>query len=193
MNWKEALELAQQQPPFVDRMKRRCREIENITVSLTSNYTQPLEQVRGLGWIYPSDQELASIILGDDQQHIYTYSNQIQQQLPEIIKLLRHNPNTRRALIQLSHNQVGQQRHVPAMIAAYVSVREEHLRLTIYARSIDLLVGLPANIYQSYILAKKISQEINKPLHKITFMINSAHIFEDYQEELEHVLNTQNP
>ena len=82
-----------------------------------------------------------------------------------------------------------QHQHLPCMITVYAAIREEQLHLTTYARSIDLLIGLPANLYQSYVLAQAISKELNTPLGSISFLINSAHIFKDYQKELHTILD----
>ena len=143
MNWRQALHAAKQQPGFTDRLKRRCRELQNVTIAFTQDYDEPLRAVRALGWHYPSNEELSSIMLAEHDQHLYTYSEQIHEQLPAVVQLLRDNPNTRRAVIHLTdaaHSQ--EQEHLPCMIAMYAAIRNDQLHLTTYARSIDLLIGL---------------------------------------------------
>lgn len=189
MTWRDALERARDQKPFTDRLKRRCHELQNITLTFTQDYHEPLRTVRGLGWHYPSDEELASIMLAEHDQHLYTYSEQIHEQLPGVVQLLRDNPNTRRAVIHLTDQRHAQrQEHLPCMIAVYAAVRDDKLHLTTYARSIDLFIGLPANLYQSHELAKHLAGKLSIPVGSVTFLINSAHIFDDYEEELTQVL-----
>lgn len=188
--WIEALKEANNQEAFTDRLKRRCKETPNLSITFSEGYEQPLKTVRGFGWVYPSNDELTSVMLAEDDQHLYTYSKNIHEQLPQTIQLLQENPNTRRAIIYLTDAQHSQaQEHQPCLIAAYCSVRNKQLHLTLYARSIDLFIGFPANLYQAYTLAKKVSTELNKPLGSVSFVINSAHIFEDYQQELQQVIN----
>lgn len=187
--WTDALKQALKQPAYADRLRRRCHEIQNLTLTLTNNYDQPLHAVRELGWIYPSDEELASIMLAQDDQHIYTYSAKIYEQLPKIITLLKENPNTRRAIIHLTDEEHSQQQeHQPCMVAIYAAIRDDKLHLTTYARSIDLFVGLPANLYQTSVVAKELASKLHKELGSITFLINSAHVFDDYLDELHQVL-----
>ena len=187
--WTNALKQALNQPAYADRLKRRCHEIQNLTLTFTKDYEQPLQAVRELGWIYPSNEELTSIMLSEDDQHIYTYSTKIYEQLPTTVQLLKENPNTRRAIIHLTDEKHSeQQEHQPCMIAMYAAIRDDKLHLTTYARSIDLFVGLPANLYQTTVVAKEIATQLHKELGSITFLINSAHVFNDYTEELNEVL-----
>ena len=190
-NWIDALIQANKQPAFTDRLKRTCKELPNLKLTFTDNYQQPLRTVRELGWIYPTNEELKSIMLSEENQHTYTYSKHIHEQLPETTALLKENPQTRRAIIHLTDAQHSkQQKHKPCMIALYVAIRNQELHVTMYARSIDLFIGLPANLYQTHIVAQQLAQQLNKPLASITFLINSAHIFQDYEQQLEHVIRS---
>jgi thymidylate synthase len=193
MNWKQLLIKARNQPGFPDRKQRTCHELRNAQITFTENFSGPLEQVRKLGWYFPTNQELESVFLQPDDYHRYTYTQHVTRQLPQLIKQLKENPHTRRAILYLTDEEHAQrQSHLPCLLNIWACIRQKSLHITVHARSIDLLIGLPANLYQVSVLAKEIAKQTQTPLASITFNISSAHVFSDYTEQLERITSLKN-
>jgi hypothetical protein len=190
--WTQALTSALKKEPFTDRLKRRCHEQEDLMLLFEHAPTlkKPLEMVSALGWYYPSPEELKSIILGEADPDIYPLSGRVRTQLPRIISLLQQRPETRRAVIQFASFEELQldQDNVPSLLTAHFRIRSGELHCTVHARSIDLLIGLPANLYQVGALSEHVANTLKIPFTRLVFFIGSAHVFEDYKEHLERIL-----
>ena len=183
-------------PGYIDRMKRVCHERTNLTITFpdAKDADGPLNVVRKLGWYYPSDAELESIILGNHDHHLYSFSSYIKDQLPGIKRLLTERPTTRRATLQLADFRGADlyDNHLPALISVQFMIRESKLNATIHSRSTDLLMGLPANLFQASMLNKHLAQELGVDEGSVSFFMNSAHVFQDYDEELA-LVHERNP
>ncbi|MFT4250619.1 MAG: thymidylate synthase [Candidatus Woesearchaeota archaeon] len=195
MNYEELLQTTRQQPGYADRKQRVCHELRNATITFTNNYEKPLQAVRSIGWHYPTNQELTSILLATDDLHQYTYAKHVHKQLPGLLEELTNNKHTRRAILYLTDYESSKQEiHQPCLLSLWAAIREDKLHITVHARSMDLLLGLPANLYQISVLAQTIAEHTRKELASITFSIASAHLFNDYEEELQTVIQTlKNP
>lgn len=187
--WIQAITDAQHTQGFADRAKRTCYELQNLQITFTEDFEKPLRNVRRLGWHFPSNEELQSVFLQADHTHRYTYAGHIRRQLPEMISLLSEQPNTRRAVMYLTDEQHSKnQSHLPCLLSIWAGIRNNKLSITVYARSIDLVLGLPANLYQISVLAHTIAKQTQTTLKEITFCIASAHIFDDYTQELDQLI-----
>lgn len=189
--WTELLSRALAQPAYTDRTGRACHELTDAYASFSaSDADGPLRRVRTLGWYYPSEEELRSIILDRDDQHLYTFGRTVHEQIPKVVEMLRQSPRTRRAHLQLADLQATDpsDEHVPCLISAHFS-SDDALHITVHARSIDLLVGLPANIYQAKALLEHVASLLKAQPGRVSFFINSAHVFSDYAEQLQSVLH----
>lgn len=62
---------------------------------------------------------------------------------------------------------------------------EEKLFITVYQRSADSNLGLPSDLYQTYLISKM----IDVPLGGITFFIGNAHIYENNVELTKQMLS----
>lgn len=187
--WKALIVQAQRQTGYTDQDGRTCHEIGDVAARFASPKEAKtlLRAIRSHGWYYPSDDELTSIILGEDEQHEYSYAASIHEQLPGVVALLADHPRTRRAVIIFS--QEGRDwANQPSLIYAYFRRKEGKLHITLHARSIDLLFGLPANAYHAATLLEYIAQQIGTDTGTVTIMMNSAHTFSEYDTHLKRVL-----
>jgi thymidylate synthase len=64
---------------------------------------------------------------------------------------------------------------LPCLSLMQFQIINNELYITVYQRSADSNLGLPSDIYQTYL----ISQLIDVPLAEITFFIGNAHIYEN--------------
>jgi len=62
---------------------------------------------------------------------------------------------------------------LPCLSLIQFQISDGELFITVFQRSADSNLGLPSDIYQAYLISKK----INIPLGNITFFIGNAHIY----------------
>ena len=72
----------------------------------------------------------------------------------------------------------------PCISLMQFQVPNNELHMSIYQRSADSNLGLPSDIYQAYLLSKK----IDAPLKNITFFIGNAHIYKNNIDETKKML-----
>ncbi len=185
--WEETMRIIEQTELFVDAKNRACKEIHNCILSFTGGFDVPLQKVRSLDWHYPSHNELLSILFSQDQQHVYGYSTHIQAQLPRIIELLSHDAYTRKAIITFPHEDA--RLHItPSLIAFHFKIRAKKLFVTVTARSIELFIGFPANLYQASAIARHVAEKLSIPVAQIDFFIHNAHLYEQFSSYRQKIL-----
>ena len=64
---------------------------------------------------------------------------------------------------------------LPCLSLIQFQISEGELWITVFQRSADSNLGLPSDIYQAYLISKK----IDIPLGNITFFIGNAHIYDN--------------
>ena len=64
---------------------------------------------------------------------------------------------------------------LPCLSLMQFQISEERLHVTVFQRSADSNLGLPSDIFQTYL----ISQKINITLGSITFFIGNAHVYDN--------------
>ncbi len=190
--WKDLLGRARGAAGFTDRSSRECHELRDqlLTIAHTTGMREPLLAVRHLGWYYPSDEELRSVLLSPDDQHLYSFASRIAGQLPALVAHLRRHPETRRALLQLAdlRPETYEEPHVPCLISAWFAIRDGKLTCTVHARSVDVLIGLPANLYQAGVLLEHVAHEVGVPPGALSMFMDSAHVFAEYDPQLDRIL-----
>lgn len=200
--WKDALKyVLANGEDFEDNDGRNCREIINLIVEIEnpseSGIDEPVSMIAHQAkWIYPSKEELSSIMFKEIEAPIYEYTyggrifafgNAIDQINDFVLPLLRKDKNSRRAIINLYdpvQDSDISNRNTPGMIYMQFRIKDGCLIVTVMIRSNDLFFGWPANVYQISELQKILSEELKIKQGKIITISNSAHIF---TEDLEHI------
>lgn len=189
---------------FIDKDKRNCREVLDLIVRIKNpqdDILKPIEILNKLGkWIYPSIEELKSIIL--TKQKIptiqYTYGSRIfrfmdkMDQIKEfIIPLLKEDPTSRRAVLMVYNPLTDSKvylKEIPSLLFVFFKIQEHKLHLTGFIRSNDFFIGWPTNIYQLFELQGLVSNELGIERGSLTTISNSAHVFEEYLEDINEVI-----
>ena len=73
-------------------------------------------------------------------------------------------------------------------MSIYFKIIDNELTVTTVIRSNDMFIGWPANIYQIYLLQQYVAKAIGIKTGSITTISHSAHVFDEYKEEVEQVL-----
>ncbi|MFH1072688.1 MAG: thymidylate synthase [Nanoarchaeota archaeon] len=203
--WKEALRhIVSQGKTFTDHENRKCREILNLFLTITSpkeDILIPIETLTKFDrWVYPSIEELSNIIFTKKKiatihytygSRIFNFQDKINQINEFIIPLLKADPNSRRAVIMLYDPVTDSKtfnKEIPSLLFIYFKIQEKKLQLIGFIRSNDFFIGWPTNIYQLYKLQELVAQELGIEQGSLTTISNSAHIFEEYIELINEVL-----
>jgi thymidylate synthase len=112
--WKKALKyILEEGTDFTDTDNRQCREVLNLMVNIEQpekDHDKLIDMMKQFEWIYPTSEELSSIILNKEDLAIYEYSygprifnfaGKKDQINDYVIPLLKNDPNSRRAVISL--------------------------------------------------------------------------------------------
>jgi thymidylate synthase len=203
--WKTAVkEIYEHGIEIKDANNRVSREILNFMITITDpkdDITKPIEIMNSLKkWVYPELDELEDVFFKKDasSSYYYTYGTRIfkfansKDQVDDfVIPLLKKYPSTRRALIVIYHPLVDSRlssKENPCLISLYFKIINNRLTVSALLRSNDMFIGWPANIYQIYLLQKYVAEKLGIETGSITSISHSAHIFEEYDEEIKAVL-----
>ncbi len=194
--WKKILEYVYNEgSDFKDENKNVCREVLNLYVQFDNSedihkllvYLKSIKEYQ-----YPSNDLLYNSVFSKSKKGFkYTVGNRIFNfsfkdeninQIDEfVIPLLKKTPFSRRAIVILWNPIFDSEIHsrsVPGMISVDFKLRNNKLNITATIRSSDLFFGLPANVFQIFLLQDYVSKKLNVDKGFIGLFCNSAHIFE---------------
>ncbi len=203
--WKLALStIIKKGEDFKDDNNRTCREILNLTVTIENpelDIDSPMNELKKINkWIYPSKEELANIVFNKELLPLYEYNygnrmfnfeEKLNQFDDYIIPLLRKNPTSRRATIIVMNPLQDfsiSSKNSPAIISLQFKIKNNKLLITAVVRSNDFFIGWPANLYQISLLQKYVADKLELGIGSITSISLSAHVFEEYFEDINQVL-----
>jgi thymidylate synthase len=203
--WKTAVkEIYEHGIEIRDANNRVSREVLNFMITISNpkdDINKPIEIMNNLKkWIYPELDELEDVFFKKDasSSYYYTYGTRIfkfansKDQVDDfIVPLLKKYPSTRRALIVIYHPLVDSKlssKENPCLISVYFKIINNKLTVSAMLRSNDMFIGWPANIYQIYLLQRYVADKLGIETSSITTISHSAHIFIEYDEEINAVL-----
>lgn len=106
-------------------------------------------------------------------------------QVDYLLYQLKHNPSSRRHVTTLwSIEDLDEMSLTPCVWKTQWFVKENKLHLIVEARSSDMGLGLPFNIFQYNILQRMFAQILDYQLGTYIFNIGDAHIYERHIEPL---------
>ena len=97
------------------------------------------------------------------------------KKLPKLINKINKEKRSSKNYILFIGETGIETSQLPCLSLIQFQISNKELYITVYQRSADSNLGLPSDIYHSYL----ISQMINIPLNNITFFIGNAHIYEN--------------
>ena len=102
-------------------------------------------------------------------------------QLQNVTDLLRRNPGSRRAVIQLfaATDLDDLHKDVPCTCTFQFFVREEKLHMVAHMRSNDAVIGLPHDFFCFTMLQEMLARELNLELGSYHHLVGSLHIYDD--------------
>lgn len=109
--------------------------------------------------------------------HVHAYGTKIYQQLPNVIKQLKENPESRRAMIHIGKPEDGYETDKPCMQSYQFMVRSGRLYSFLYARSWDIVSGLPYDVMTVNGVAQAIAKLLDVSFSTTTVFAASAHLY----------------
>lgn len=118
------------------------------------------------------------------------YDGEPIDQLKNAIKLIKTKPNSRAILVSAwNAAQLDEMRLPPCHTFFQFYVRKDELSLILYQRSADIFIGVPFNIAEYALLLMMVAQVTNKKPKEFIHMIGDAHIYKNYNEEINEQLS----
>lgn len=114
-------------------------------------------------------------------------------QLRRFVSEIKHNPNSRRHLINLWHSPAMEHAELPcchgSIIQGYVS--DGKLSLSIYQRSADIFIGVPVNIASYALLTHMLSHVTGLEVGEIIFSFGDLHLYHNHFEQAKEMLERE--
>jgi len=202
--WKKVLKyILDEGTDFTDTDNRQCREVLNLMVTIEQpekDHDKLIDIMKQFEWIYPTSEELSTIIFNKEDLAIYEYSygprifnfgNKKDQINDYIIPLLKSDPSSRRAVISLFNPSTDSDilnKNIPSLMYIYFKIKNNELICTCFIRSNDFFIGWPGNIYQIYLLQKYVSDKLYIKTGALSTMSCSAHIFHEHFEYVKKII-----
>lgn len=120
----------------------------------------------------------------------YGYQVKQYQQIDNLIKTLKENPQNRRMMINLWNWQdLPDMNLAPCCFLSMWDVNDGRLNCMLVQRSGDIGLGVPFNTTQYAVLTHLIAQVTDLKVGTLTHIINNAHIYENHFEAMQEQLN----
>lgn len=111
------------------------------------------------------------------------YANEGIDQLANMVKSIKNNPNDRRMIVDSWNPKDEPQMALPPCHVYYqVYASNNKLDLLWVQRSVDVMLGLPFNIASYALLLELLCKETNRKPGKLTGCLGDTHIYENHLE-----------
>jgi len=121
-----------------------------------------------------------------------SYGYRISQQLPYIYSLLKRDPQTRQAVVNIYNyleDNRGDRENTPCTLALNFKVSENGLDMVGYMRSNDAMWGFPYDISQFTFIQEVMARWLEIPIGIYTHVVTSLHLYTDMIEQKEKIIN----
>ena len=115
---------------------------------------------------------------------VNSYPTYFEKLPPLIAKINREKRNSKNYVLFLGETG-AESNQAPCLSLVQFQIDDGELVLSAYQRSSDANLGLPADIYHLYIMAR----QIDLPLKSITLNLGNVHIYENNQERTRQLLD----
>ena len=115
---------------------------------------------------------------------VNSYPTYFEKLPPLIAKINREKRNSKNYVLFLGETG-AESNQVPCLSLVQFQIDDGELVLSAYQRSSDANLGLPADIYHLYLMAR----QIDLPLKSITLNLGNVHIYENNIERTKDLLN----
>lgn len=114
---------------------------------------------------------------------VNSYPTYLEKLPPLIARINREKRNSKNYVLFLGSTE-AESNQAPCLSLVQFQIEQGELVMTAYQRSSDANLGLPADLYHLYLMAR----QIELPLKSITLNIGNVHIYENNIERTEQLL-----
>ena len=107
------------------------------------------------------------------------------EKLPPLIAKINHEKRNSKNYVLFLGETGAESNQAPCLSLVQFQIDDGELVLSAYQRSSDANLGLPADIYHLYLMAR----QIDLPLKSITLNLGNVHIYENNQERTRQLLD----
>ena len=120
------------------------------------------------------------------------YYDMLHSQLEDVIKNIKRNPHDRGHVVELwNHNNVKS--GVLSLRCCWhgftISVIGSTAHLNWVQRSVDTMLGLPADVYLAYLFLNHICDEVGLNMGTMSFDLSNAHIYQQHIDGAKEIMN----
>ena len=114
-----------------------------------------------------------------------------QNQIENVLNLLRRKPSSRRAAIQLfeARDLVADYKDIPCTCTMQFMIRNDRLNMITYMRSNDAYVGLPHDIFSFTMLQEVMARSLDTEIGFYRHSVGSLHLYEPNVEAAKQYLS----
>lgn len=122
----------------------------------------------------------------------YEYGSSSVDQITEVIKQIRTNPDSRRIILSAWNPlQLAEMALPPCHVLAQFRVLNGRLSCQMYQRSADAFLGVPFNIASYALLTHILARECNLEVGNYVHTIGDAHIYSNHFEQVREQLSRE--
>lgn len=107
------------------------------------------------------------------------------ERLPRLIEKINREKRSSKNYVLFLGETGAESNQAPCLSLVQFQIDDDELVLSAYQRSSDANLGLPADIYHLYLIAR----QIDLPLKSITLNLGNVHIYENNIERTQQLLN----
>jgi len=175
----------------------QIKEITAVTLQVTDGYNNILAATeRNLNhrfmvaewlWIWFGHNDVATIsrynkeiakFSDDGLTFAGAYGPWVRGQYPYVFKLLKEDPDSRQAVIQIYRQPVAPSKDVPCTLSAQFLLRAGRIEVIVCMRSSDIWLGLPYDFYNFSMIGNILAGDLGVQLGSVTFHLGSSHLYE---------------
>ncbi|HLR70161.1 MAG TPA: thymidylate synthase, partial [Pseudogracilibacillus sp.] len=125
------------------------------------------------------------LVYGKQWRHWKTTTNDTIDQVKEVIKSLKTNPNSRRHIVSAwNPEDIPQMALPPCHTLFQFYVNDGKLSCQLYQRSADLFLGVPFNIASYALLTHLIAHECNLGVGEFIHTFGDVHIYSNHLDQV---------
>jgi thymidylate synthase len=190
----------------IEPTKGPAHELQAVTLELTNPLAR-LSRSEGRGRLFSALGELCWYLSGTNATDFVTYyipeygdydengfihgaygprwfNFDARNQVQYVIERLRHEPASRRAVIQVfdRHDVAEPHADVPCTCSMQFLLRASGLQMVTYMRSNDVYLGLPHDLFAFTMLQELVARSIGAPLARYVHVVGSLHLYEKHRD-----------
>ncbi len=118
------------------------------------------------------------------QWRSWRHNDQTHDQISQVIDLIKHNPNSRRLIVNAWNvGQIDQMALPPCHVMFQFYIAGDKLSCQLYQRSADIFLGVPFNIASYSLLTMMIAQTCNLKCGEFVHTFGDAHLYLNHIEQ----------